>query len=231
MGKQKCIHTQVEFTASQIHGSHLQEAIMESLDDVLVQVELKYCERCGGLWLPPKEETEIYCLGCVPQMAELPRGRRKRGFRPKMADYGSGLGMKDLGCGLATQERSARKDREEGGEEVGEGEKESCGKRNAGTGQSAGTAGAGQAIGGRAGREDDECGRGRAAKGHVSQLKCLFEVIGLYPAEGTTEAESVEGNDLAKTLLARLEFPHQLPADEEDAELAAPAVVGSDSVE
>jgi hypothetical protein len=36
---------------------------------------------------------------------------------------------------------------------------------------------------------------------------------------------------LAKTLLAKLEFPHQLPADEEDAELAAPAVVGSDSVE
>jgi hypothetical protein len=51
---------------------------MESFDDVLVPVELKYCERCGGLWLRPKEETEIYCPGCVPQMAELPRGRRKR---------------------------------------------------------------------------------------------------------------------------------------------------------
>jgi hypothetical protein len=70
-----------------------------------------------------------------------------------------------------------------------------------------------------------------AAKGHVAQLKYLFEMIGLYPAEGTTEAEPVEGDDLTKTLLARLDFPHQLPADEEDAELPGPTVVGSDSVE
>jgi Zn-finger nucleic acid-binding protein len=51
---------------------------MESFEDVLVPVELKYCERCGGLWLRPKEETEIYCPECVPKMAEMPQPRRKR---------------------------------------------------------------------------------------------------------------------------------------------------------
>ena len=51
---------------------------MVSLDDVLVPVELKYCERCGGLWLRPKEDEAIYCPGCAPQMAELPQPRAKR---------------------------------------------------------------------------------------------------------------------------------------------------------
>ncbi len=51
---------------------------MESLEDVLVPMELKYCERCGGLWLREKEGNEIYCPKCVPEMAELPQPRRKR---------------------------------------------------------------------------------------------------------------------------------------------------------
>jgi hypothetical protein len=51
---------------------------MESLDDVLVPVELKYCERCGGLWLRETDEGEIYCPGCRPEMMDLPRGKRKR---------------------------------------------------------------------------------------------------------------------------------------------------------
>jgi hypothetical protein len=59
----------------------------------------------------------------------------------------------------------------------------------------------------------------------------LFEVLGLYPTDVPTEADPVEGNHLAKTLLPRLAFPHQLPAQAEDAELEAPVVVASDSVE
>jgi NADH pyrophosphatase NudC (nudix superfamily) len=51
---------------------------MKSLDDVLVPVELKYCERCGGLWLREKEGMEIYCPECVPLMADMPMPRRKR---------------------------------------------------------------------------------------------------------------------------------------------------------
>jgi hypothetical protein len=34
--------------------------------------ELKYCERCGGLWLRPVAGGQIYCVACGRQMAELP---------------------------------------------------------------------------------------------------------------------------------------------------------------
>lgn len=71
-----------------------------------------------------------------------------------------------------------------------------------------------------------------AAKGHVAQLKYLFEVIGLFPATEEAKAAPEYGNDLAKTLLDRFHFPAALPAEEEeDAEIAVPAGVGSDSVE
>jgi hypothetical protein len=71
-----------------------------------------------------------------------------------------------------------------------------------------------------------------AAKGHVAQLKYLFEVIGLFPATDDSTAEPEFGNDLAKTLLDRFHFPKSLPAEEEDdAEIAVPAGTGNDSVE
>jgi hypothetical protein len=51
---------------------------MDSLNEFLVAMELKYCERCGGLWLRPKKECGIYCPECEPQMADMPKSRRKR---------------------------------------------------------------------------------------------------------------------------------------------------------
>jgi len=51
---------------------------MENLNDVLVPMELKYCERCGGLWLRESEAKEIYCPGCRLEMVELPRGKKRR---------------------------------------------------------------------------------------------------------------------------------------------------------
>jgi Zn-finger nucleic acid-binding protein len=35
-------------------------------------LELKYCERCGGLWLRPVGGGQIYCTICSRAMAELP---------------------------------------------------------------------------------------------------------------------------------------------------------------
>jgi len=35
-------------------------------------LELKYCERCGGLWLRPAGGEQIYCRICSRAMAELP---------------------------------------------------------------------------------------------------------------------------------------------------------------
>jgi hypothetical protein len=37
-----------------------------------LSLELKYCERCGGLWLRPAGGRQIYCAACGKAMAELP---------------------------------------------------------------------------------------------------------------------------------------------------------------
>jgi hypothetical protein len=37
-----------------------------------LSLELKYCERCGGLWLRPVRGQQAYCAGCARQMAEFP---------------------------------------------------------------------------------------------------------------------------------------------------------------
>jgi Zn-finger nucleic acid-binding protein len=37
-----------------------------------ISFELKYCERCGGLWLRPAGGAQIYCRVCAGAMAELP---------------------------------------------------------------------------------------------------------------------------------------------------------------
>jgi len=37
-----------------------------------MQVELKYCEHCGGLWLRQYGIQQVYCADCVPRIAELP---------------------------------------------------------------------------------------------------------------------------------------------------------------
>lgn len=34
--------------------------------------ELKYCERCGGLWLRARGADALYCAGCARLMRELP---------------------------------------------------------------------------------------------------------------------------------------------------------------
>jgi hypothetical protein len=36
------------------------------------QFELKYCERCGSLWLRPLGGEQIYCGACGRAVAELP---------------------------------------------------------------------------------------------------------------------------------------------------------------
>lgn len=45
----------------------------------LIRLELKYCERCGGLWMRTRGSHDVYCALCVLQLKEFPaaRGRRK----------------------------------------------------------------------------------------------------------------------------------------------------------
>ncbi|HLH09176.1 MAG TPA: hypothetical protein VKW78_18205 [Terriglobales bacterium] len=52
------------------------------MEERKARVELKYCERCGGLWLRPVLSRNVYCHGCEQQMRDLPfAGYRKAGVR------------------------------------------------------------------------------------------------------------------------------------------------------
>jgi len=42
---------------------------MESLE---IRVELKYCERCGGLWLRPQGADGVHCASCRVDLAAMP---------------------------------------------------------------------------------------------------------------------------------------------------------------
>jgi Zn-finger nucleic acid-binding protein len=45
-------------------------------------VELKYCERCGGLWLRRPGHDEVHCARCRAQRAALLRTGRGRDSNP-----------------------------------------------------------------------------------------------------------------------------------------------------
>ncbi|HLK33490.1 MAG TPA: hypothetical protein VKT29_10405 [Terriglobales bacterium] len=49
---------------------------MTSQADTVEELELKYCEQCGGLWLRSRGSKECYCAGCARFLAELPPRRR-----------------------------------------------------------------------------------------------------------------------------------------------------------
>jgi hypothetical protein len=43
------------------------------IDDLnIILLELKYCERCGRLWLRPRGSEEGLCAPCVARGTELP---------------------------------------------------------------------------------------------------------------------------------------------------------------
>lgn len=51
---------------------------MSKIEKSYEQVELKYCERCGGLFLRPQGSARAYCAPCVPLMADLPTPQPKK---------------------------------------------------------------------------------------------------------------------------------------------------------
>jgi hypothetical protein len=44
----------------------------------IVELELKYCERCGTLWLRPCRNEQVYCSPCTMKMLSLPIIRKPR---------------------------------------------------------------------------------------------------------------------------------------------------------
>ena len=58
---------------------------MDPLEAGSIQLELKYCERCGALWLRPKGSDLVFCAGCARALAGLGPGLRlvpRRDSRP-----------------------------------------------------------------------------------------------------------------------------------------------------
>ena len=46
-------------------------------ENELKRLELKYCERCGGLWVRECGAGVVYCDHCQRSMAELPIPKKK----------------------------------------------------------------------------------------------------------------------------------------------------------
>lgn len=44
----------------------------------LVQLELKYCERCGGLWLRRQGVSDVCCASCAELAPEFRMVRRSK---------------------------------------------------------------------------------------------------------------------------------------------------------
>ena len=62
-------------------------------------LELKICERCGGLWLRPSASRWIYCGTCKQKVSELPKptadvGRKKR--QGMVGNFGDAVAAKVL---------------------------------------------------------------------------------------------------------------------------------------
>jgi hypothetical protein len=49
---------------------------METIDSNAIQMELKYCERCGGLWLRIRGSELVYCGPCSVILAGIARDPR-----------------------------------------------------------------------------------------------------------------------------------------------------------
>jgi len=47
----------------------------------VVLLELKYCERCGGLWLRPRDCDDVLCASCAAEVTRLQSGWRARNMR------------------------------------------------------------------------------------------------------------------------------------------------------
>jgi len=56
---------------------------MDASGGNVIQLELKYCERCGGLWLRRKGTDHNYCAPCTAATAECP-ARRRLPTRPRL---------------------------------------------------------------------------------------------------------------------------------------------------
>lgn len=73
--------------------------LISEIEDQEIQLELKYCERCGGLWLRLQGPNGVYCASCRallesrPNSGEAPprKARRRKTFRRERSPKKNGL--------------------------------------------------------------------------------------------------------------------------------------------
>lgn len=63
---------------SLLRGPMGQEGMNFIGDQVLIRLELKYCERCGGLWVRRSGLDESFCGPCARVEAQMPERRKQR---------------------------------------------------------------------------------------------------------------------------------------------------------
>ena len=62
-----------------------------------IHVELKYCERCGGLWLRRQGREGVYCATCrmclaaMPDPGDAPPRKRRKVRKQRLDAQGEGL--------------------------------------------------------------------------------------------------------------------------------------------
>jgi hypothetical protein len=62
-----------------------------------VRMELKYCERCGGLWLRECGTGVVYCEQCQVKVEDLPAPRKKPAGRVNLPVRPSTVMREDFG--------------------------------------------------------------------------------------------------------------------------------------
>ncbi len=60
---------------------------MDPEDMELVELELKYCERCGGLWLRECGLQTPYCAPCSVALSDFPVTRKRPPRLPVKRDF------------------------------------------------------------------------------------------------------------------------------------------------
>jgi Zn-finger nucleic acid-binding protein len=55
----------------------------EKIERYEIRVELKYCERCGGLWLRSETTFGVYCTTCSAHLAAMRNAREPRPSKTK----------------------------------------------------------------------------------------------------------------------------------------------------
>ncbi|MGA7290412.1 MAG: hypothetical protein WBX02_20080 [Terriglobales bacterium] len=83
---------------------------IEGAENPTMLVELKYCERCGGLWLRPQATNGVYCATCRACLAAMPDPGtapvRKARRRRKAKNQSGGVKAANIEClqGVAAAE-------------------------------------------------------------------------------------------------------------------------------